>query len=68
VNYGRSAGSWPESGEVSIALGLVQIPGALDGGLRGVPRSPFFLVRLGGALTMGFLKPAPFASDPPGHE
>jgi hypothetical protein len=46
-------------GEVSIALGLVQIPGALDGGLRGVPRSPFFIENL---------KIAPFAGDLSGHE
>jgi cytochrome P450 len=29
----------------SVALGLVQSPGAIDSGLRGVPRSPFFMVR-----------------------
>jgi len=29
----------------SVALGLVQSPSAIDGGLRGDPRSPFFHVR-----------------------
>jgi hypothetical protein len=36
----------PLRGEVWVALGLVQIPGALDSGLRGfIPRSPFFIAR-----------------------
>jgi hypothetical protein len=34
------------SGKVWVALGLVQIPGALDSGPRGlIPRGPFFMVR-----------------------
>src|SRR5882762_6781426 len=51
-------------GEVSIALGLVQIPGALDGGLRGVPRSPFFVVRPAGRTPHGLSQTGPFRKRP----